>query len=183
MYLSRCIIGRHIIGKCEASVMKPPIAIMWFKRDLRIYDHRPLCAAIEASQANGQAILPLFVVEPDYWQLPTSSRRHWVFVRECLVELRAALASLGQPLVVRIGGIDAVLDDLSQHFSIKTLYSHEETSQGWSYARDNAVRAYCARHHIAVHDTTGIGVFREDANCVFVCLPAVDDHRLIELRR
>ncbi|NCF46869.1 MAG: deoxyribodipyrimidine photo-lyase, partial [Alphaproteobacteria bacterium] len=124
-------------------MIKPLISIIWFKRDLRIYDHQPLCAAIEASRTNGQTILPLFVIEPYYWQLPTSSRRHWVFVRECLIELRAALTSLGQPLVVRIGSVDAVLDELSQYFSIKTLYAHEETSQNWSYARDNNVRAYC----------------------------------------
>ena len=145
-------------------MIKPLISIIWFKRDLRIYDHQPLCAAIEASRTNGQTILPLFVIEPYYWQLPTSSRRHWVFVRECLIELRAALTSLGQPLVVRIGSVDAVLDELSQYFSIKTLYAHEETSQNWSYARDNNVRAYCDRHQIAVYETPANGVARRFYN-------------------
>jgi deoxyribodipyrimidine photo-lyase len=40
------------------------INIVWFKRDLRIHDHAPL---YEAAQA-GFPVLPIYVVELDYWQ-------------------------------------------------------------------------------------------------------------------
>ncbi|MDP4736824.1 MAG: deoxyribodipyrimidine photo-lyase, partial [Cyanobium sp. MAG_216] len=73
-----------------------PLQIVWFKRDLRSFDHRPL---LEASLRG--PVLPLYVVEPDLWRQPDSSARQWEFCRECLVELRAALGGLGQPLVVR----------------------------------------------------------------------------------
>ena len=82
-----------------------PLQVVWFKRDLRPADHLPL---LEASRHG--ALLPLYVVEPDYWQQPDSSARQWLFCRESLLELRSALASLGQPLVVRVGVVEQVLE-------------------------------------------------------------------------
>ena len=42
-----------------------PVTIVWFKRDLRIVDHRALAAA-----AGGARVHPLIVVEPDLWHQP-----------------------------------------------------------------------------------------------------------------
>ena len=135
---------------------KPSIVIMWFKRDLRIYDNRPLQQAI----ASGHAVLPLFVIEPDFWALKTSARRHWVFVRDSLSELREALGGLGQPLIIRIGSVREVMATLSLHYKIKGIYAHEETSHSWSYARDEAMRDYCAKHLIDFHETPANGIAR-----------------------
>ena len=74
------------------------LQIVWFKRDLRIVDHQPLAAAAERG-----LVLPLYVVEPEFWQQPDASERQWMFCRESLLELRQALADRGQPLVVRAG--------------------------------------------------------------------------------
>ena len=70
------------------------LQIVWFKRDLRTLDHRPLAAAAERG-----LVLPLYVVEYELWQQPDASERQWLFCQESLVELRQALADLGQPLV------------------------------------------------------------------------------------
>ena len=45
-------------------------AIVWFKRDLRIQDHAPLHEA-----ARTGPVVPLYIVEPNLWALPDSSRR------------------------------------------------------------------------------------------------------------
>jgi len=39
--------------------------VVWFKRDLRVDDHRPLAAAARAG-----AVLPLYVFEPDLFDAP-----------------------------------------------------------------------------------------------------------------
>ena len=65
------------------------LQIVWFKRDLRIVDHRPLAAAVERG-----LVLPLYVVEPELWRQPDASERQWMFCRESLLELRQALACL-----------------------------------------------------------------------------------------
>lgn len=113
------------------------VQLVWFKRDLRIQDHAPLTEA-----ARRGPVLPLYVVEPDLWRQADASGRQWQFVRMGLDDLRAALASLGQPLVVRHGDICAVLDALRQRYTISSVHSHQETGNGWTYARDQRVRAY-----------------------------------------
>jgi len=45
------------------------VAVVWFKRDLRVFDHLPL---VNGSQH--AAVLPLYVYEPEAW---ASSTRHW----------------------------------------------------------------------------------------------------------
>ena len=76
------------------------LQIVWFKRDLRVVDHRPL---LEASQRG--LVLPLYVAEPELWRQPDASDRQWQFCREALLDLREGLAALGQPLVVRSGDV------------------------------------------------------------------------------
>ncbi|MFN7784137.1 MAG: deoxyribodipyrimidine photo-lyase [Lysobacterales bacterium] len=102
--------------------MTLPTTLIWFKRDLRVQDHAPLAVAAERG-----AVLPLYVVEPGYWQLDDVASRHWRVLRPALAELREALAALGQPLVVREGEVCAVLDALHRALPFDALYAHEET--------------------------------------------------------
>ncbi|MGF1606085.1 MAG: FAD-binding domain-containing protein [Rhodothalassiaceae bacterium] len=135
--------------------MTGPLHIVWFKRDLRVYDHRPLVAAA----ARGP-VLPLFIAEPGLWQQPDMAGRHWAFAAESLHALRADLARLGQPLVVRLGTAVEVLDTLRQGPGIAALWSHEETGNGWTYARDQAVARWARSHGIAWHEHRQTGVIR-----------------------
>lgn len=132
-----------------------PVQIVWFKRDLRVGDHAPLAAA-----AGLGPVLPLFVVEPEAWREPDASGRQLAFLRECLEELRATLARLGQPLVVRVGDAVEVLEDLRRRLPVGALWSHEETGNGWSYARDRRVRAWAAAHGLPWRERRQTGVVR-----------------------
>ena len=140
--------------------MRKKVNIVWFKRDLRISDHAPLYNAAR----DGAAVLPLFVVEPDYWQLPTSSRRQWCFVHDCLTELDADLRALGQGLIIRIGEVIDVLRDLAGGFEIDAIYAHEETGDAWSHARDRAVIDYCHSENIRFCESPTNGVVRRLKN-------------------
>ena len=140
--------------------MQSKVIIVWFKRDLRVFDHAPLANAVH----DADFVLPLFVVEPDYWRLPTSSRRHWCFVNDCLHELDASLAALGQRLILRIGEMTDVLDELSRHVQIQAVYAHEETGDAWTYARDRKEHAYCQRKKIPFRESPANGVVRRLEN-------------------
>jgi deoxyribodipyrimidine photo-lyase len=129
--------------------------LVWFKRDLRVTDHAPLAAAAAAGP-----VLPLFVVEPDYWRLPDAAGRHWAFQRESLIELRAALAALGQPLVVRTGPILEILEELRRQLAPGAMWSHQETGNGWTFARDRAVARWARAHGIPWHELPQSGVIR-----------------------
>ncbi len=129
---------------------------VWFKRDLRIIDHAPLAEAA----ARGQPVLPLYIVEPELWAQPDAAGRHWGFIRESLVELRADLAALGQPLIIRIGAAVPVLEALRQETGFTKLWSHQETGNLWSYRRDLAVKGWCRATGIDWQERRQFGVVR-----------------------
>ncbi|MFT7186536.1 MAG: deoxyribodipyrimidine photo-lyase [Pseudohongiellaceae bacterium] len=135
------------------------IAVVWFKRDLRIHDHAPLTIAASL-QNKGIKVLPLYVVEPEYWQLPDSSARHWRFISHSLTELNQALLTLGQGLLIEHDNVISVLEKLSQHFNIVGLYSHQESGNLWTYQRDKDVNLWCNKNKILWYECEAYGVFR-----------------------
>lgn len=134
---------------------KPTLQVVWFKRDLRVEDHRPL-----ANAAACGPVLPLFVVEPELWQQPDASGRQWAFVYECLQELRYALGSLGQPLVVRIGKMTDILERMHSTLGIHTLWSHQETGNAWTHERDLEVKSWCSDRGVPWHQERQGGAIR-----------------------
>jgi deoxyribodipyrimidine photo-lyase len=136
--------------------MKYPIHIIWFKRDLRVTDHAPLTHAV----ANGLSVLPLYVIEPKYWQQDFASRRHWSFIRDCLTDLRKDTAALGQPLVVREGEVCDVFRRIASKYSIKGIFSHEEIGNNWTFQRDKKVIEWCTSNNITLHEFPHNGVVR-----------------------
>jgi deoxyribodipyrimidine photo-lyase len=129
--------------------------VVWFKRDLRVVDHRPLIQA-----ARQGPILPLLIIEPGFWREPDASERHYLFMRETALELDAQLATLGQRLIVRVGEACDVLDTLRRGHGIAALWSHEETGNAWTFVRDKAVARWARRHGIAWRETRQDGVIR-----------------------
>ena len=59
------------------------LELVWFKRDLRVADHRPLAKAA----ATGRAVAGLYVIEPSFWARPEYSARQYGFLLETLGEL------------------------------------------------------------------------------------------------
>lgn len=131
------------------------IHIVWFKRDLRLIDHAPLCAAA----ARG-TVLPLYVYEPDLWAQPDASARQYAVIQAGLADLREALTVFGAPLVIRQGDVLEVLAALRQQYTIAGLYSHEESGNAWTYQRDRRVAAWCRSQGIAWHEFRQFGVVR-----------------------
>ncbi len=135
--------------------MNNPLNIVWFKRDLRIFDHKPLYMAIKAG-----AVLPIYIAEPELWAQPDASARQWDFAAECLYELQRALAALGQPLCIMHGNAVQILQQLHFSYGISALWSHEETGNSWTYARDLAVAAWAKNTGIPWHEERQFGVIR-----------------------
>ena len=129
--------------------------IVWFKRDLRVTDH----AALAAASVRG-GVIPLYVFEPEYWAQPDVSGRQFAFVRESVADLGAHCAALGAPLVVRVGRVTDVLDDLRTATPFDRILSHEETGSGWTYARDRDVAAWCGANGVEWVELAQSGVIR-----------------------
>ena len=131
------------------------LQIVWFKRDLRVEDHRALAKA--AAQG---LVLPLYIAEPEYWRQPDASGRQWAFAAESLSELQVELARLGQPLIIRTGDAVQILAEIDGAFGIAALWSHQETGNAWTYNRDRRVAAWCRGRGIPWHQPRQNGVVR-----------------------
>lgn len=131
--------------------------ILWFKRDLRLHDHPALH---EAMQTN-EPILPLYIFEPELWQMPDVSQRQLDFLHECLHSLNNQLQQLGSQLVIKVGNAVDVLNTLNQHHSISALWSHQETWNDWTYQRDLAVKAWAKTHQVKWFEPMQHGVIRK----------------------
>ena len=134
---------------------KPPVNVVWFKRDLRIVDHSPLSLAA----AHGP-VLPIVVIEPELWCQPDMSARQYCFYRECLLELSDALAALGQPLIIRVGDAIEALRSIDRETRISALLSHEETGNDWTFQRDIRVAEWCRQNGIRWNELPQNGVVR-----------------------
>ncbi len=129
--------------------------VVWFKRDLRVADHRALAQAAACGP-----VLPLYVAEPELWSEPDMSERQWAFIADCLAELRDDLARIGQPLIIRFGDMLEVLSHLHAETPITALWSHEETGTRWTFDRDRRVAAWCRAQGLPWHEVQNFGVAR-----------------------
>ncbi len=135
--------------------MSTQVNIIWFKRDLRIQDHAPLWAAAQSGE-----VVPLYIIEPELWQQPDSSRRHWHFIHDSLRDLDAQLTNYGGRLIIRIGEALSVLKDLYDSLGSFNLLSHEETGNAWTYQRDIAVSQWCKAQNVTWREFPSHGVVR-----------------------
>ena len=142
------------------SLQKRSVCIVWFKRDLRSAMNHALLQGAGAEWP----VLPLYIVEPEYWSQPDASYRHYQFMSECLAELRDDLAAIGQPLIVRVGEARDVLEQLSNHVQIRLMFSHEETGNAWTFERDKAVQAWCRERGVPWTEIWQNGVVRRLKN-------------------
>jgi deoxyribodipyrimidine photo-lyase len=102
----------------------------------------------------------LLVIEPQFWAEPDAAHRHYAFMRECALELDAALQRLGARLVVRVGRVVDVLAELKERHGVSELWSHEETGNAWTYKRDLDVAQWCRANGVTWHELPQTGVVR-----------------------
>lgn len=135
------------------------VEIVWFKRDLRINDHEPLLEATKRGD-----IIPLHIIEPDLWKQPDVSDRQYHFLTESLSELNQSLKKLGQELIIKVGNADDVFINLINQFSIKNIWSHQETWNYWTYQRDINLRKLFKSHNVNWIELPTNGVVRNLAH-------------------
>ena len=133
--------------------------VVWFKRDLRLHDHAPLCDAAERGP-----VVPLYVVEPDLWRQHDASFRHWRFLRDSLADLDDGLRTIGGGLVLRRGDILSTLMELEHTLGRFALWSHEETGNDWTFRRDQKVAAWCRERGVIWTESPANGVVRRLGN-------------------
>jgi len=135
-----------------------PINIVWFKRDLRVTDHAPLVAA------SSGPVLPVYIFEPDYWQLPDTSPIQHAALVSAVSDLSSSLLQMGAPLLVQSGKAIDVFKSLLKAYPVAQVVSHEETGNAWTYDRDRKVARFLKASGIPWVQYPSNGVIRRLGN-------------------
>jgi deoxyribodipyrimidine photo-lyase len=137
------------------SAMACALNIVWFKRDLRIADHRPLVEAL----SQGPTAL-LYVFELAYWQQDDVSARQYEFTRECVADLSRTVSARGGTLTIRVGDVVDVLQELHGSHGIAAVWSHQETGSAWTFTRDKRVGQWAKANGVDWREYQQQGVTR-----------------------
>lgn len=139
--------------------MPQKINLVWFKRDLRINDHRPLSLAC---QADDPALL-IYIFEPEMVQNPHYSDRHWRFVWESLSDIQAQLSPHHHVHIFYDDPLQ-VFKQLASSFEIGQVFSYEETGILESYQRDLRVQDWFKCQGISWNESPTNAVYRPLTN-------------------
>jgi deoxyribodipyrimidine photo-lyase len=98
-------------------------ALVWFRRDLRDYDHAALHAALEAHRAVHCA----FVFDTEILDaLESNTDRRVTFIWECVRELKAALEARGGGLHVLRGRARDAIPRLARSLGVVAVYANRD---------------------------------------------------------
>jgi deoxyribodipyrimidine photo-lyase len=126
--------------------MKHKASLVWFRRDLRAFDHAALHHALMASER----VYCVFVYDTTILAgLPAADRRV-DFIHACIAELAAELQQLGGHLIVQHSDPAAAIPALAAQLGVDAVYcNHDYEPQ--AIARDAAVAAALAQDGRAWH--------------------------------
>lgn len=136
--------------------MKQKVNIVWFKRDLRLFDHEPLKLATQESLP----ILMIYIYEPAVMAHPDNSARHWRFIRQSIDELNSRLKQFNTKIFTFHNETIKVFNSLNDEYHINHVYSHLETGLDITYQRDIKMKMWFKKHQIKWIETQWNGVQR-----------------------
>ena len=136
------------------------ISVVWFKRDLRLNDHEPLCQAIAA----GRPVLLMYCFEDALINDCRYSTRHWRFILQSLQDMDRLLAPHRTKIHVFRGDVPEVLLSVHRAFGIAELFSHQETGISLTYDRDRQIASLTRDHGIDWRESPSNGVERGRRN-------------------
>jgi deoxyribodipyrimidine photo-lyase len=129
-------------------------ALVWFRRDLRNFDH----AALHHAMSCARAVYTAFVFDSEILDpLPRADRRV-EFIRDCLAELDAALSRDGGGMIALHGQPRKAIPDLARKLGVQAVFVNRDY-EPQAIARDRDVEAELAKAGIAYHDSKDHVIF------------------------
>lgn len=92
--------------------------LYWLTKDLRIDDNAALLSA-----AKSESLLCVYCIEPRWfsqyrYHTASMGAHRWQFIRQCLADLRVALATYGQEILFVVGEPDRCLAEIVEQHAI-----------------------------------------------------------------
>ena len=105
--------------------------VVWFRRDLRIFDHEPLHRA-----ARRGAVVPVFILDRALLHHPETAVARVAFMLDCLRSLHRDLSERGGRLLVRYGDPAVVLPNLVRETNADGIYAYVDFERIYGRVRD-----------------------------------------------
>ena len=130
---------------------KEVINLLWFKRDLRLSDHKPLERVINSEHKT----YCFFSFEPIVENNYDFDLRHWQYCYQSLNEMKKKI-----PIHLLNKNIHEVIEALEKNYKINYVYSHEETGNDTTFKRDIYLRRLFKKKSIKWIEDQNNGVVR-----------------------
>lgn len=134
--------------------------IVWFKKDLRLFDHAPLYHALQNAHVDGGEVLFLYLHEPDIFQAPDFSAFHQQFLFDSLIDLHTRLKPFKGKIYYQEKNALDFFRQLSNEYPGYQVYAHQEIGNAISFKRDIQVRDFFHSNGILFHESKTNGIFR-----------------------
>jgi deoxyribodipyrimidine photo-lyase len=133
-------------------------SLVWFRRDLRDYDHAALHHALKSSSRVYCAfIFDTEILDP----LSDKADRRVEFIWESVQELKLALRAKGGDLIVRHGPANIEIPDLAQQLQVNAVFANRDYEPS-ALARDGKVASELKGHDIEFLDFKDQVIFEKD---------------------
>ena len=133
-------------------------ALVWFRRDLRDYDHAALYHALKQARE----VVCAFVFDREILDAHPDPADHRVeFIHASVGELQRVLQARGGGLVVKYGAARDTIVQLATEFQAEAVFFNHDDDPA-ALARDAAVEAALQRRNIAVHHYKDAVVFERE---------------------
>ncbi len=142
----------------SASTASNTKALVWFRRDLRDYDH----AAFYHALKNNNQVYCVFVFDKEILdQLTDRADRRVEFIWESVVELKTKLQANGGDLIVKYGVASEEIIKLAQTLKVDAVYSNRDYEPS-AIARDALVKTALSIQGIDFYQFKDQVIFEQD---------------------
>ncbi|MBN66007.1 MAG: deoxyribodipyrimidine photolyase [Rickettsiales bacterium] len=106
------------------TLSEHPLSIVWIRRDMRLYDH----AALEAALASGgHAVLPVFIFDSDVLKrFDNQQDRRLSFLAETLLQMHAELRERAGGMVVAYGKAEELIPQIARTLQARQVICAED---------------------------------------------------------
>jgi len=127
--------------------MSTPVALFWFRRDLRLQDNAGLFAAL----SSGLPVQPIFIFDTEILEeLEDKKDRRVQFIHQSLEQIQEVLIECGATLDVRYGKPLTIIQKICQQYTVRSVYTNEDY-EPYARQRDEQVANWLQKNGIEFH--------------------------------
>ena len=140
------------------SIPEYPRALVWFRRDLRDYDHAALYYVLK----HARQVFCVFIFDRDILDLLSNRQdRRVEFIHRSVAELQQSLCQHGGGLIVRYGRACEEVVQLVTELGVNAVFFNHDDEPA-ACTRDAAVTAALVRQGVATHHYKDTVIFERD---------------------